>query len=375
MANGDFARPADELEFHPATPEQFERIGSLASRLLDGTVALAGRRHVVSGEYFESEFFHEWLAKYVHDGAVMDPIGAEEAEAMLVDQGQPLAMFPERARHNQVGMVLGLASSVGYDGGSLELATPINGSVLSFDIRPDSLVAEDDTDTFLEHVLGPHQDAGERQAQTMLEMVKLVTRLDETGSPAPLERSASISLRDLFNGFPIDEVEEDAGQATVVTLKTHLLNIVAQRSIRATFLRRFRSETSDTMVVAKLSMDQEGKYSRRYELQTRTPTTIDGFDSFVTGLEWDEDGERKHNAYFDVDLNAAIAREKAKNPNFDDEDERDIRKVLNRSARRRREDQQRFEEEKAEGFHVFSQADANRIIGTLQAPGEEQSFS
>jgi hypothetical protein len=372
MSNGNFAPRSDDLEFQEATPEQIGRIGTLASEVLDGAITLAGRRQVFSTQYFESEFFHQWLARYVHGDAAMEPVSAEEAEQLLEDHEHPVTAFPERFRHNQVGLALGLASGVAYDGGYLEFSAPIEGTDVSYDIRLDALVGSD-MDAFIRQVHGMPQDASERQAQVLLDIAKLLAMLDETGSPEPLERATSVRIRDRFNGFPVEDDEETVVEPeTAAALKTRLLDVVDQRSIKATFLRKFEGTTGTSMVTLNLKLGRDGNYSRWHEVQIRVPSNIGGFDSFVTKLAWADGSELAHSEYFDVDLNRMIERKEAEDPDFSFVDSAEA--LLGSAMNRRREQQQRFEEEKREGFHVFSQADANRIIRTLEAPGEEVTY-
>lgn len=368
MADGDFARSADELEFHPATQEQIDRIGSLTGQLLDGTVALASRRHMFAAEYFESEFFHQWLARYVHEGAVIEVVDVEEADELLRDPDQRVAAFPEKIRHNQVGMALGMASGITYDGGGLECSIPITGSTISYDLTLDSEIVESGG---LPELTGlSMRDANEEQARAILGIARLVARLDETGSPAPAERAASMGIRERFKDFPRDGYDEGgASEETVAALKTLLLGVVDQRSIRATFLRRFSGAAGKTNLVAEVVMDREGRYSRRYDLQIRVPAAIDEFDHYVTKLVWGDGTDMDLSRYLDVDMNALIGRKEAEDPDFDFG--RSGMTLLNAAMSRRRRQQQIFEEERNQGFHMFSQADANGIIGTLQAPGQE----
>lgn len=372
MTTGDFAPGGDELEFQKAEPAQIEKIGTLASGLLDGTVALAGRRQTVTAQHFESEFFHQWLARYVHGEKAMEPISAEEAEQLLEDREHPVTAFPERFRHNQIGLALGLASSIAYDGGYLEFSSPIDSNEISYDIRLDALVGGD-MDAFLRQAHGMPRAANEAQAQILLDIAELIALLDETGSPEPLEQTTSVRIRSRFNGFPIEDEEEGGvDPETATALKSRLLGVVDQRSIRATFLRRFQGSAANTTVTASLRMDRDGTYSRLYEVQTRRPANIDGFDAFVTKLAWTGIGGLSHSEYFDVDLDKVIERREAEDPDFDFA--RNAETLIGNAMKRRREQQQLFEEEKREGFHVFSQADANRIIRTLETPGEEVTY-
>lgn len=367
MSGGDFAGGGGP-EFEPATPPQIEHIALLTSQALDGAVALASRRQMFTAEYFESEFFHQWLARYVHDGAVMEPVDAEEADTLLCDPAQSVTAFPEKVRHNQVGMAIGLASGIAYDGGYLEFSAPITGSDVSYDIRYDALLA--DTDRFVEQLYERPRDADEAQARVLLDIAKLVALLDETGSPAPLERMTSINIRERFHDFPLGEEGDGVTPETAAALKSRLLAVVEQRSIRATFLRRFQGGSGKTNATLEVKLDGDGKYSRRYELQVRTPTTMAGFDEYVTKLEWhDDDGDSlKHVEYFDVDINELIARKEAEDPEF--ELSRSGMSLINEAMRTRKEQQQIFEEERAQGWHMFSQAGANAIIRALEDPGE-----
>lgn len=366
MPGGD-----DEREFLPATAEQIGTIRRLAGETLTGAVGLASREHEFSTPYFRSQFFHLWLARYASPGTI-EPLGDLEVEQLQDRSAPEVAGLPDKFRHNHIGFSLSLTSGVRHDGGYLEASTHLHGDEVTYDAWHDSPHAGGTYSAEDQLKLVPRV-ATEDQLQALSALTGLIAHLDETGSPAPLEQQLTVQIREYFKDFDLgDPGERGPEEETVLDFKSRLLRVLDEHNIGAGFVRRFSGDAGDSSVTAHLAVDTDGQITERFKVQTRIPTEMDGFDFFVVEVAWENGGEISHGHYFDIDVEKRAREREAEDPGFRDSAE--YAQLINGAIENRRLQLDEFEEDRAEGFHEFSQADAQRVIHVLEDPGKEVVF-
>lgn len=379
MASGDFYPAGDGSEFAPASGEQIGTIVSLTRRLLDGTFSVVGKHRPFQTEHFEGEFFQHWIGQYSQTDDAIPPVSEEQGKEVLK---HPDRYFPGLLTygwdglagidHNGLGMLLGLPAVNGgadYDSLSLDVSLPASRDRLGYHVVPDYLrFASKPTMDPCE----AHQPATEEQVRIVSNITGLVAPFCELEpiafDPEAAETTADQLARQLYTFQEIAQLEDlprlEPGRESLVKLQAQLQKLLSGQSAVAQFFHRFGNGRRGGSVRMTLGQRDPGDPTAAYEIITGVPSTVDTPEVFVTSLRLDDRGGVDYHEHFDVDVERLI-EEKMKDPDFNYT--RDYSDAAEEVEEEREASRQAFDEEQEQGFHLFSQADAGRIIGTLEA--------
>lgn len=369
MSESRFAPHDDELEFLPATQEQVDRLGQLVRDTLDGDVTLAKQRRTFVTNYFEGEFARAWVVRYNGTTGWTQALDDKEADRLLAAKSAEL-MGVHGMLNNSVGLSLGLSNIKRYDGGFLDVTAPLRGTQMTYglmrDPAPDEAVAQNLTPG----IDLPPSEVSEKQAHILLDLIDTLDSVERGETDQPDIETAMV-LQEQFDAFNDAGYGHRLTRRTQIAAKSRLLQILEDEPTIAIFQRRFQKAGELCIVSLGLTVDALGRRPDEYSVEIRTAAGEEdegSADIFVNNVEWRTDMTPFQMRYFDTDLDKAVEL-RQDDPDFDFT--RDFSHLLTEAIQKRGETRRQYAAERAQGFHEFSQADANRIMVALENPGEE----
>lgn len=378
MSQGDTHPEDDKLELAPATDGQIEEIAASVGQILDGSLTLARKRSSFNTDYFAGEFFQHFAVQYSHSDGSMEQVGDDEARKVF---DYPWLYLPSFTRlstklagieNKAVGLALEVADAgPDYDQTTLDFSVAPDEGRLSYHLfRGPSHISGNPTP--LIDIFTPPESATDEQARIIQNITSLVLPFYEDVSSVPAEDLAPqlVEQLDVLEEIPrLDLLPIIPAPEVLSALSAQVWRPLNGQPTVAEFFHSFGSNQEGGSVNMVLELNESGRHSRKYQVTTGVPAGASGTDVFVSTLRLDGD-TIEYREHFDVDFDSVVKKEELADPDFDSLDA--LPALVENARREREESKEQFEAERADGFHEFSQADANRIIQALSKARAER---
>jgi hypothetical protein len=351
MTEEQFPSGENATEFKLVAPAQVERMAGLVDGLVDGSLRIVSRTYAPINKYITSDFFHHSLGRYNNATGSIDPISQEESRE-IVEHGNPFGLFDGKKGPNRFGFTVHLP----HLGLHLDTYTAL---------EEDDINCTIGREIFADEISRGPIHVTEDTAKTLLDMAHLLTQPDE-GSAMSVEDQVKILDRTI-------QWEQPPGPKpkTVTAFKGRLLEILDVADVKAGFTRMFLGDEGKSIVGLQLTIDAGGNRTKTYSVEVDTPAPTEGgkFDKLVTVLRWQEGELPDYSQYTSPSITEIIEDKDETDPEFHEQG--DVLGLVDAIQEDKGKQKFEFEREKLQGFHRFSEAEADRIIERLEDPGEE----